>query len=59
MSTAAVKDVYHSIKAALDMFKGSAAPTPDVPSKQVLVQQAERVKAEAAKSEYIHAYTDV
>jgi hypothetical protein len=59
MSAAALKDAYHSIKAALDIFKGSAAPTPDVPSKQVLVQQAERVKAEAAKSEckaHMHAY---
>jgi hypothetical protein len=51
MSTAALKDAYHSIKAALDIFKGSAAATTDVPSKQDLVQQAERVKAEAAKSE--------
>jgi hypothetical protein len=51
MSAAALKDAYHSIKAALDIFKGSAAPTTDVPSKQVLVQQADRVKTEAAKSE--------
>lgn len=51
MPTAAVKDVYHSIKAALDIFKSSAAATADVPSKQVLLQQAERVKADAAKSE--------
>uniref|UniRef100_A0A383W7V5 Cytochrome c domain-containing protein n=1 Tax=Tetradesmus obliquus TaxID=3088 RepID=A0A383W7V5_TETOB len=49
MSTAAVKDVYHSIKAALDIFKSSAAATADVPSKQVLLQQAERVKTDAAK----------
>ncbi|WIA20080.1 hypothetical protein OEZ85_005940 [Tetradesmus obliquus] len=49
MPTAAVKDVYHSIKAALDIFKSSAAATADVPSKQVLLQQAERVKADAAK----------
>jgi hypothetical protein len=46
-----VADVYQSLKASLDMFKIAAPENVDVPSKQVLVQAAEQVKNDAAKSE--------
>jgi hypothetical protein len=46
-----VAEVYHSIKAVLDIFKVNAPDTADVPSKQVLVQAAEQIKTDAAKSE--------
>ena len=46
-----VADVYKSLKASLDMFKIAAPENVDVPSKQVLVQAAEQVKNDAAKSE--------
>jgi hypothetical protein len=46
-----VADAYHSIKTVLDIFKVNAPDTVDVPSKQVLVQAAEQIKTDAAKSE--------
>lgn len=45
-----LSDVYHSVKAALDIFKRTPEPTADVPSKQTLLQAAEHIKADAAKS---------
>ena len=48
---AAVADVYQSLKAALDIFKATAPETDDVPSKKALIQAAEQVKNDAAKSE--------
>jgi len=53
MAASSVADVYHSIKAGLDIFKSTPQDTPDVPSKQVLVLAAEQVKTDAAKSELI------
>lgn len=49
MAASSVADVYHSIKAGLDIFKSTPQDTPDVPSKQVLVLAAEQVKTDAAK----------
>eukprot|EP00879_Flechtneria_rotunda_P011903 GHRR01012432.1.p1 GENE.GHRR01012432.1~~GHRR01012432.1.p1 ORF type:complete len:380 (+),score=184.22 GHRR01012432.1:128-1267(+) len=43
-----LENVYHSIKAALDIFK-TTPQTVDVPGKQPLVQAAERIKNDAAK----------
>lgn len=51
MTASSVADVYQSLKASLDMFKVAAAENVDVPSKQVIVQAAEQVKNDAAKSE--------
>jgi hypothetical protein len=45
-----VADVYQSLKVALDIFKTAAPETADHPSKQELVQAAEQVKNDAAKS---------
>eukprot|EP00878_Enallax_costatus_P013356 GHUV01013963.1.p1 GENE.GHUV01013963.1~~GHUV01013963.1.p1 ORF type:complete len:406 (+),score=169.41 GHUV01013963.1:309-1526(+) len=44
-----LSDAYQSIKAVLDIFKQPHEPTADVPSKQTLLQAAEKVKADAAK----------
>jgi hypothetical protein len=50
--SSSLADVYQSIKAVLDIFSVPAPDSVDVPSKQVLVQAAEQIKNDAAKSEH-------
>lgn len=50
--SSSVADVYQSLKAVLDIFSVPAPESVDVPSKQVLVQAAEQIKNDAAKSEH-------
>eukprot|EP00775_Hariotina_reticulata_P005177 gene5177-5415_t len=46
----AVNDIYHSLKAALDVFKLPADPSSDAPGKKALIAAAERIKVDSAKS---------